>query len=66
MSIKINTGLWGACFARVGAGWNNGLNAGLSNWNLNNPSWNSNVNIGRQTLIRKFKDILHPIIRTAW
>jgi hypothetical protein len=30
--------------------WNNGTNAGLSYWNLNNTSSNSNINIGRQTL----------------
>ena len=33
--------------------WNNRTNAGLSYWNLNNTSSNSNINIGRQTLIRK-------------
>lgn len=38
--------------AHVGGNWNNGANAGLSLWNLNNTSSNTNVNIGRQTLIR--------------
>ena len=41
----------GCALALVGANWNNGANAGLSNWNLNNGSGNSNVNIGGQTLI---------------
>jgi len=39
--------------AHVGGNWNNGSNAGLSYWNLNNTSSNANVNIGRQTLIRE-------------
>lgn len=39
--------------AQVGGNWNNGSNAGLSNWNLNNTSSNTNVNIGALTLIRK-------------
>jgi len=37
--------------AHFGGNWNNGSNVGLSNWNLNNSSSNTNVNIGRQTLI---------------
>jgi len=40
-------------FAHFGGNWNNGSNAGLFNWNLNNSSSNTNLNIGRQTLIRK-------------
>ncbi len=40
--------------ARFGGNWNNGANAGISYWNLNNSSSNTNVNNGRQTLIRKY------------
>lgn len=45
----------GCAFAHVGGNWNNGTNTGLFNWNLNNTSSNTNVNIGSQTLISKFK-----------
>jgi RNA-directed DNA polymerase len=38
--------------AYVGGNWNNGSNAGLTNWNLNNSSSNTNMNMGGQTLIR--------------
>jgi hypothetical protein len=38
--------------AHVGGNLNNGSNAGLRNWNLNNSSSNTNWNIGRQTLAR--------------
>jgi hypothetical protein len=38
--------------ALLGGNWNNGTNAGLSYWNLNNASSNTNINIGGQTLIR--------------
>lgn len=38
--------------ALLGGNWNNTANAGLSYWNLNNDASNTNVNIGRQTLIR--------------
>jgi len=41
-------------FARFGGNWNNGSNAGLSYWNLNNSSGDTNLNIGRQTLIGKY------------
>ena len=51
--------------AHFGGNWNNGLNAGLSYWNLNNNSSNTNINIGRQTLISKIF-ILHSIFLTAW
>ena len=37
--------------ALVGGNWNNGMNDGPSYWNLNNTASNTNVNIGRQTLI---------------
>jgi hypothetical protein len=53
--------------AHFGGNWNNGANAGLSNWNLNNTSSNTNVNIGRQTLVSKLNKIsMHLIILTAW
>jgi len=52
--------------AHFGGNWNNGANAGLSYWNLNNSSSNANVNIGRQTLIRNFQNYLHPIFLTPW
>jgi hypothetical protein len=42
----------GCVLAHVGGNLNNGSNAGLRNWNLNNSSGNTNWNIGRQTLIR--------------
>ena len=41
----------GCALALVGANWNNGANAGLSNWNLIDGSGDLNVNIGGQTLI---------------
>lgn len=37
--------------ANVGGNWNNGSNAGLFYWNLNNTSSNTNVNIGGRLLI---------------
>jgi len=37
--------------AHVGGNLNNGANAGVRNWNLNNSSSNTNWNIGSQTLI---------------
>lgn len=55
----------GCTLALVGGNWNNGANAGLSYWNLNNSSGNANVNIGRQTLISGLGSS-HPIFRTAW
>lgn len=33
---------------KLGANWNNGLNAGAFYWNLNNASSNRNRNISRQ------------------
>jgi len=49
--------------AHVGGNWNNGSNAGLSYWNLNNASSNANVNIGRQTLIgNRARSPLHSIL----
>lgn len=44
--------------AHFGGNWNNGTNAGLSYWNLNNSSTNANLNIGRQTLIKKLNKII--------
>jgi len=41
----------GCTLALVGGNWNNGANAGLSYWDLDNSSGNANVNVGRQTLI---------------
>jgi len=54
--------------ALFGGNWNNGANAGISYWNLNNSSSNTNLNIGRQTLIRnlvlKFAlYIPHPLVK---
>jgi len=34
----------------VDSNWNNGLNAGPLNWNLNNSSTNTNRNIGSHSL----------------
>lgn len=34
----------------VGSNWNNDLNAGPLNWNLNNSSTNTNRNIGTHSL----------------
>lgn len=51
--------------AILGGNWNNGANAGISYWNLNNTSSNTNLNIGRQTLIRNIL-ILHPVFLTPW
>jgi hypothetical protein len=36
----------GCAVAHVGGNWNNGSNAGLWNWNLNNSSANTNVITG--------------------
>ncbi len=48
--------------ARFGGNWNNGDQAGLSNWNLNNTSTNTNVNNGGQTLIGKQHHLLAFIL----
>jgi hypothetical protein len=45
-----------------GANWNNGSNAGLFYWNLNNTSGNANVNIGGRTLIRDGYEIFASYI----
>ena len=37
--------------ARLGGNWTNGVNAGISIWNLNNSSSNVNSNNGGRTLI---------------
>jgi len=53
--------------AIVGGNWNNAANAGVSNWNLNNASSNTNTNIGCQTLIGKRKNkYLHFVLLTPW
>jgi len=52
--------------ARFGGYWNNGANDGISYWNLNNSSSNTNVNNGRQTLVSKLFYVLHLIFLTAW
>lgn len=49
----------GCALAHVGGNWNNGSNAGLFIWNLNNSSSNSNLNIGGQTLIRLLVFLAH-------
>jgi hypothetical protein len=49
--------------AAVGGNWNNGSNAGLFYWNLNNASSNANVNYGGRLLIENF---MHLIFLTAW
>ena len=36
--------------ALVGGNWNNGTNAGLFNWNVNNTSSNANLNVGGRVL----------------
>jgi hypothetical protein len=40
-------------FAHVGGNFNNGLNAGLWYWNLNNTSALANFNVGCRVLILK-------------
>ena len=48
--------------ALLGGNWNNGSNAGLSYWNLNNSAANVNVNIGARLFISKIQNvILHPV-----
>ena len=42
----------GCAVAHVGGNLNNGANAGVRNWNLNNSSTNTNWNNAGQTLIR--------------
>jgi len=42
----------GCALALLGGNWNNGANDGLSYWNLNNTSSNTNINIGARLLIR--------------
>jgi hypothetical protein len=37
--------------ALIGGNWNNGANSGLFNWNLNNSSSNSNLNIGARQFV---------------
>ena len=51
--------------AHVGGNWNNGSNDGVRNWNLNNSSTNTNLNIVSQTLISEFKR-LHLYILSTW
>ena len=51
--------------AQFGGNWNNGANAGVFYWNLNNTSSNTNVNIGSQTLIRILLT-MHSIFLTPW
>lgn len=58
----------GCVAAQFGANWNNGSNAGLSNWNLNNSSANVNLNIGGRQLIREkyiffASYIPHPLVK---
>ena len=43
--------IWTVAF--LGGSCNNGLNAGLFNWNVNNVSSNSNWNIGSQVVCYK-------------
>ncbi len=41
--------------AKLGSNANNGLNAGVTYWNLNNSSANDNINIGSQlSLLNSF------------
>jgi len=57
----------GQKIALFGGYWSSGANAGLSYWYLNNTSSNTNLNIGRQTLVSKLNKIsMHLIILTAW
>ena len=46
---------WGGrCkLAQFGGNWNNGANAGLFFWNLNNTSSNANVTIGGRLVKKK-------------
>jgi hypothetical protein len=57
---------YGTRLAFIGGYWSGGAYAGFSYWNLNNSSGNTNINIGRQTLISVNKRILRPIFLTAW
>lgn len=38
-------------YALVGGAWNNGVNAGLWYWNVNNASSNTSANIGARLII---------------
>ena len=49
--------------AHVGGNFNNGANDGVSYWNFNNTSGNSNQNIGSRTFMKKY---LHTIILATW
>ena len=50
--------------AIFGGNWTNGVNAGLSLWNLNNTSSNVNSNIGGRHLIEMII-LLHSIFLSA-
>lgn len=52
-------------FAHVGGNWNNDANAGLFNWNLNNSSGDTNINISSQTLINELLLHLHSVFHSS-
>ena len=48
--------------ALIGSNWNNGLNAGTFNWNLNNAASNVNRNIGTQMFFVKNRCPIKPCL----
>ena len=48
--------------ALIGSNWNNGLNAGTFNWNLNNTASNVNRNIGTRTIFVKTGGLVRPCL----
>ena len=54
-----------ASFALLGAKWNNSVNTGSFNWNVNNVSGNRNRNISRQLVNAKIIMCKH-LCPTSW
>lgn len=48
--------------ALIDSNWNNGLNAGTFNWNLNNTASNVNRNIGTRTIFVRFWGLVEPCL----
>ena len=48
--------------ALIGSYWNNDLNAGTFNWNLNNATSNVNRNIGTRTIFVRLWGLVEPCL----
>ena len=53
--------------ALAGGNWNNGSNAGLFHWDVNNDASNANLSCGSRALRLKYKkSLMHFVFLTAW